>query len=65
MVDKIFRFENFLEITDVLSKYTTKKIERHNASKIKKLKPTKKQIEKIYQIYKEDFENFNYKKSLT
>ena len=63
MVDKIFRFENFLEITDFLSKYTTKEIKPQNASNIKKLKPTEKQIEKIYQIYKEDFENFNYKKS--
>tara|TARA_Y100000816_G_scaffold274583_1_gene242019 strand:- start:1326 stop:1925 length:600 start_codon:yes stop_codon:yes gene_type:complete len=64
MVDKIFRFENYLEVTKFLNKYTKEKIRKHNAisSKIKKLKPTKEQIEKIYQIYKEDFENFNYKK---
>ena len=38
------------------------KYEDYISSKIKKLKPTKEQIEKIYQIYKEDIENFNYKK---
>merc|ERR1711991_585997 len=45
MVDKVFRFENFLEITEFLNKYTKKKIEKHNAisSEIKKLKPTKEQ----------------------
>ena len=60
-VDKIFRFENFVEITDFLSKYTTEEIKPHNATTIKKLTPTKKQIKKINQIYKEDFKNFNYK----
>ena len=59
-IDKIFRFENFSEITDFLSKYTTEEIKPKNISKKIKLKPTAKQIEKINIIYKEDFENFNY-----
>ena len=61
MVDKVFRFENFPEVTNFLNKYTQETIIKFNETTCEKLQPTKKQIEKIYEIYKEDFENFNYK----
>lgn len=59
-VDKLFRFENFSEIIAFLNNYTKEKIKIKNKSKDEKLIPTEQQTKKIYEIYKEDFFNFNY-----
>lgn len=64
-VDKIFRFEKFFQINTFLNKYTDEQIEAKQKNNIKKLIPNAQQISKIYEIYKEDFENFNYEKSET
>lgn len=61
-VDKLFRFENFSEISNFLKNYTDEKIKQKNKTKVQKLIPTEQQKERIYQMYKKDFINFNYKK---
>ena len=61
MVDKIFRFEKYDEVI----KHFNLDNEVYNECKKKnKLKPTEEQISKIYEIYKEDYINFNYDKNI-
>ena len=61
-VDKLFKFERFHEVTTYLSTFTDKPIEAQNKNNvIDKIVPTDSQLLKIYEIYKEDFINFNYK----
>jgi len=65
-VDKIYRFEDFSEMNNFLNNYTSEIIiPKQEISKgITKIIPTQNQIDKIYQIYKQDFENFNYDKKI-
>jgi hypothetical protein len=63
MVNKIFRFEIFFKVKNFLKKYTKNQNQIQNKNKNRnkeKLILTKKQKQKIYEIYKENFINFNY-----
>ena len=56
MVDTLFKFEDFESVNDYLKQFNNSDVKIHNVSQCKtKLKPSKKQIERIRRIYRGDF----------
>lgn len=63
MVDILFKFEQFDKVKKFLTVVTSNKhIPQHNKGHIKKLELTDRQKDKIYNIYKIDFERLGYSK---
>lgn len=63
MVDRVFRFENFKEIEEYLvTHHEAQPFKKINESKEEKLELSPEQKERIYNIYKKDFDLFGYAK---
>ena len=63
MVNKLFKYENFEEVEDYLkTNYDVKEMPKVNVCKEEKLTLSNAQKERIYNIYKKDFELLGYPK---